>query len=100
VSLVCAFAVSPFVTVDLMPGFVIFTLLALTVGGALLGWTVLRSRVLPRWAGVLLILGLVPLFWANEQTDSILLAIPFGLAWIAVGTLLVSKPRGRTPTSR
>ena len=69
----------------LMPYFVIPGIAAFIVGLLLLAWTVLRSAVLPRWAAVSLLVGCVAMVGFNEQTAAAWLAIPFGLAWIAVG---------------
>jgi hypothetical protein len=81
-----------------MPGFVAPGVLALAVGLVLVGWAVMRSGVVPRWAGVSLVVGAALLVAANEQTSSILLAVPFGLAWVATGAVLLVQrsPRGET----
>lgn len=72
----------------LMPYFVIPGVVALCVGVILLAVMVLRSGVLPRWAGVSLLVGTAFMLGFNEQTAAAWLAIPFGLAWIAVGYAL------------
>lgn len=72
----------------LMPMFVIPGVLALGLGFLLFG--VMLLRVLPRWAGILLIIGSLALLSVNDQNERILLAVPFGLAWIAVGYILWS----------
>ncbi len=74
----------------LMPYFVIPGLLALVVGFLVLGIAILRARVLPRWAAGLLIVGALAMLGANEQTARVLLMIPFGVAWVAVGYVLWS----------
>ncbi len=74
----------------LMPYFVIPGVLALVVGFALLGIAVLRARVLPRWAAVLLIIGSLAMLAFNDQNAQALMAIPFGIAWAAVGYVLWS----------
>jgi hypothetical protein len=74
----------------LMPYFVIPGVLALVVGFALLGIAVLRARVLPRWAAVLLIIGSLAMLGFNDQNAQALMAIPFGIAWAAVGYVLWS----------
>jgi hypothetical protein len=77
----------------LMPYFVIPGVAALILGFVLLGVTVLRSGVLPRWAAVSLLLGTGAMVGFNEQTNAAWLAIPFGLAWVAVGyALWVKEP--------
>lgn len=72
----------------LMPYFVIPGIAALTIGLVLLAIAVLRSGVLPRWAAISLFVGTVAMVGFNEQTTTAWLAIPFGLAWIAVGYAL------------
>jgi hypothetical protein len=77
----------------LMPYFVIPGIAALIVGCVLLAVTVLSSGVLPRWAAVSLLVGAVAMVGFNEQTMAAWLALPFGLAWIAVGyALWVKQP--------
>lgn len=68
-----------------MPLFVISGVLSVILGFVLVGVFVLRSGVLPRWLGVLLIVSAVALLAANEQTAAVLLAIPFGLGVATVG---------------
>ena len=79
----------------LMPYFVIPGLLALVVGFLLLGVAILRAGVLPRWVAMLIILGALGMLGANERTARVLLMIPFGVAWVAVGYVLWSE-RGVT----
>ena len=74
----------------LMPYFVIPGVLALVVGFVLVGIAVLRARVLPRWAAALLVVGSLAMLGFNDQNAQALLAIPFGIAWIAVGYVLWS----------
>ncbi len=74
----------------LMPYFVIPGGLALIVGVLLVGVAVLRAGVLPRWVAVLVIVGALFMLLANEQTARVLLTIPFGVAWVAVGYALWS----------
>ncbi len=74
-----------------MPYFVIPAALALVIGCVLLGVAILRSGVLPRWAAALVIIGALALLGMNEQNTQVLLAIPFGVAWVAVGYVL---PKG------
>ena len=83
----------------LMPVFVGPGVIALAVGVALVGWTVLRSRVLPSWAGVSLLVGGALLLGANEQTDAVLLAVPFGVAWLAIGVVLMLRRTEATPAA-
>lgn len=72
----------------LMPAFVVPGAAALAGGLALVSWTVLRSRLLPTWSGGSLLAGALLLLGANEQTAAVLLAVPFGLAWVATGITL------------
>ena len=69
-----------------MPAFVVPGVLALAVGFLLFAVAVLR--VMPRWAGALLVVGAVALVGVNDQDARILLAVPFGVAWMAVGYAL------------
>ncbi len=64
--------------------------LALIVGLVLTGIAVFRTGVLPRWVAALLIVGSLAMLGFNDQTAEVLMAIPFGLAWIAVGYALWS----------
>lgn len=86
----------------LMPTFVLPAGLALVLGFLLLGSTILRSGVLPRWTTALLIVGALALLGVNDQNERMLLAIPFGLAWMAVGYVLWSDratpPMQQEPT--
>lgn len=81
----------------LMPYFVIPGVAALLIGIIMVAVTVLRSGVLPRWAAASLVVGAVAMVGFNEQTAAAWLAIPFGLAWIAVGYALWSRS-GTLPT--
>ncbi len=74
----------------LMPFFVVPGLLTVLVGFLLLGIAVLRARVLSRWAAALLIVGTLAMLGFNDQNAQALLAIPFGISWIAVGYALWS----------
>jgi hypothetical protein len=75
----------------LMPGFVIPGVLALIAGFVLLGIAILRAEVLPRRVAVLFIVGALAMLGFNEQTWRTLMAIPFGVAWLAVGYVLWSQ---------
>ncbi len=74
----------------LWPPFVITGLLALVVGFVLVGITILRAGVLPRWVAVLIIVGALAMLGFNDQTWRALMAIPFGVAWVAVGYVMWS----------
>jgi hypothetical protein len=78
-----------------MPYFVFPGLLALITGLVLIGIFIIRSRVLPRWLGIVLVVSSVALLAANEQYQTVLLAIPFGLAMMATGWFMWSA--GRQP---
>jgi hypothetical protein len=84
----------------LMPYFVVPGVLALVVGFVLLGITVLVARVLPRWAAVLLVVGSLAMLGFNDQNAQALLAIPNGIAWVAVGYVLWSGGDGSTRRRR
>lgn len=71
-----------------MPFFVVPGLLGVMVGFVLIGVFILRSGVLPRWLGIVLAVATLLLLVVNEQTAAVLLAVPFGLAMAAVGTVM------------
>lgn len=75
----------------LMPYFVLPGMGAVVVGFLLVGIAIVRAGVLPRWAGVLLVLGSLALVGANEQTELVLLMLPFGLAWAAAGYAMTRR---------
>ena len=77
----------------LMPLFVIPGGVAVAAGFVLFAITILR--VIPRWAGVLLGVGALALLGVNDQNERILLAVPFGAGWIAVGWVLWSGTTAR-----
>ncbi len=83
-----------------MPYFVIPAVLALVIGFVLLGVAILRSGVLPRWSAALLIAGTLALLGMNEQTTQVLLAIPFGVAWVVIGAVLWSQRDGAGTAAR
>ena len=64
--------------------------LALVIGLALVGIAALRMEVLPRWAAVLLVIGSMGMVGFNDQNAQALMAIPFGIGWVAVGYALWS----------
>jgi hypothetical protein len=74
----------------LVPVFVISGGLALAIGFLLIGLAVLRARVLPWWAGTLLVVGTLVMLGFNDQNWRALLVIPFGVAWVVVGYMLYS----------
>ena len=64
--------------------------LALIAGLVLTGIAAFKTGVLPRWVAVLLVIGSLAMLGFNDQTAEVLMAIPFGLSWIAVGYALWS----------
>jgi hypothetical protein len=72
----------------LMPFLVIPVGLVLLVGFLLLGITILRARVLPLWVAVLFVVGTLAILGVNDQNAQVFMAIPFGIAWVAVGYIL------------
>jgi preprotein translocase subunit SecG len=66
-------------------------LVAVALGLALVGWTVLRSNVVPTWTGIGLLAGVLLLGGVNEQSSRVLLALPFGIAWLVTGVVLVQR---------
>ena len=99
VGLLCAAsAVANFVDGDWsgMPALVGPGIVLLVVGIVLIASVVLRARLLPVWAAGLLLATSLLLPFANEQTSRILLAVPFGLAWLTAGAVLLrSRVIGR-----
>jgi hypothetical protein len=45
--------------------------------------------VLPRWDGVLLLASALVLGFTNEEDARILLAVPFALAWLVTGVVML-----------
>ena len=78
-----------------MPLFVLPGALGLVVGVLLLSVSLLRAGTLPRWAGALLVAGGLALLGFNDQNAQALLAVPFGAAWVAIGSVLAGPGRER-----
>jgi hypothetical protein len=74
-----------------MPGFVISAGASIAIGLILFGITILRSRVLPPWANWLLVIGALALLGFNDQDIRVLLLIPFGVAWLGIGYVLLTS---------
>jgi hypothetical protein len=74
--------------IDPRPLFVIPGIALAAVGAGLVAVVIIRSGVLPRWAGLSLLIGAGMLLLANEQTAAILFAVPFGIALLLVGAAL------------
>ena len=64
------------------------------MGFLLLGSALLRARMVPRWAGVLLLLSALVLLGFNDQDVRVLLAVPLGLSWVVVGSCLWATQDG------
>lgn len=79
----------------LMPFFVIPGVLSLIVGLLLIAVTVLRAGVVPRWTGGLLVVGALAMVGFNDQDARVLLAVPLGIAWVAIGWVLWSGANRR-----
>jgi hypothetical protein len=71
-----------------MPAFVIPGIVLLAVGVVMIAILILRSRVLPRWAAIPLLIGAAMLLVSNEQTAAVLFVVPLGIAWVLVGIAL------------
>jgi hypothetical protein len=71
--------------------------LALVIGLALMGIAALLTGVLPRWAAVPLIIGSLAMLLFNDQNAQVLMAVLFGIAWVAVGYALWSGETVRQP---
>ena len=74
----------------LVPAFIIPGFLAVIVGFLLLGVAVLG-------AGALLIVGALAMLGFNDENWQALVAVPFGVAWVAVGYALWSSEPARRP---
>jgi hypothetical protein len=81
----------------LVPAFIIPGLLAVIAGFLLLGVAVLRAGALPRWAGVLLIVGTLAMLGFNDLNWRALMAVPFEVAWVAVGYAFWSSEPAQRP---
>jgi hypothetical protein len=68
-------------------------MVAIAVGLALLAWTVLRSGLIPTWAAIAMLIGFLLLGGVSEQTSRVLLALPFGMAWVVIGIALIQRSR-------
>lgn len=67
----------------------LFGTLGLLVGSAILGVVSFRTGVVPRWMAGLLVLGCVVFLGINDTDVRVLLALPYALAWVAIGYRLV-----------
>ncbi|MEO5780549.1 MULTISPECIES: hypothetical protein [Arthrobacter] len=57
---------------------------------AVIGAGLMVTRVLPAWSGAMLLVTSLMLFGINDQNERGLLLIPFGVAWMVLGGLLLS----------
>jgi hypothetical protein len=69
----------------LMPFLVIPAVLVMVVGSLLFGVAILQQAMWPRWPGALLVVAALLMFCFNSEDWRACLAVPFGLAWAAVG---------------
>jgi hypothetical protein len=74
-----------------MPYLVLPGMAAVAAGFLLAGIALVRAREVPGWCGVLLVLGSVAALGANEQTAAVLLLLPVGVAWMAVGCAVLAR---------
>lgn len=74
-----------------MPYLVLPGMAAVAAGFLLAGVALVRAREVPGWCGVLLVLGSVAALGSNEQTAAVLLLLPVGLAWMAVGCAVLAR---------
>ncbi len=68
-----------------------------------IGIAAFKTGMLPRWVAVLLVIGSLAMLGFNDQNAEVLMAIPFGISWIAVGYALWSdrsSPIRRTAPMR
>jgi hypothetical protein len=81
-----------------MPAIFLPAIAALAVGFALLMLVVIRTRVVPVWAGVVVGLTLLLIPFGNQENTTVLLDIPFGLALVLAGVLVLRPPGAATGT--
>jgi hypothetical protein len=74
---------------------ILVAVLAFAVTGAGL----MRSGVVPPWAGAMLILTSLLLPLENDQNERILFLVPFGLTWIVLGGLLLPRHNRRSTST-
>ena len=61
---------------------------ALMIGSLVVGAAALATNALPRWGAIALIAGSMLFFLFNTETAAAWFALPYGVAWTAVGYLL------------
>jgi hypothetical protein len=65
----------------------IIGVVVLMVASLLVGAAALITRVLPRWGAIVLIVGSLTFFLFDTETARAWCAVPYGVAWIALGYL-------------
>lgn len=81
-----------------MPWVVAPGVLLLVLGLLLAGVIVWRAGILPRAVTGAVLVTVLLLPFANEQTSLVLLAIPFGVAWATAGAVLLRRTGTDRPT--
>ena len=71
---------------------------ALMLGSLLVGAAAFGARTLPRWGTAVLMVGSAAFFVFNTETTAAWFALPYGVAWIAVGYLLWPGPAAEQPS--
>ena len=61
---------------------------ALMLGSLLVGAAAFGAKTIPRWGAVVLWVGSAAFFVFNTETSTAWFALPYGIAWVAVGYLL------------
>ncbi|MFC9919633.1 hypothetical protein [Agromyces binzhouensis] len=80
-----------------MPFLVIPGSIGVIVGFLMIAIFILRSGLIPLWLGIFFAVSSVLLLASNEQTASVLFAIPFGLAIGAVGFFMWTNGKRMLP---
>jgi hypothetical protein len=78
-----------------MPALLLPAVGAVVLGFAVLMVVVIRARLVPLWAGVLVGLAVLVLPFGDQENTTVLLDVPFGLALALAGALLL---RAEDPT--
>jgi hypothetical protein len=60
------------------------------IGSLVVGAAALATNALPRWGPIALLVGSVVFFLFNTETAAAWFALPYGVAWAAMGYLLWS----------
>jgi hypothetical protein len=75
-----------------MPAIFLPAIAAMVVGFVVLVVVVVRARIVPVWAGVLVAVTLLLVPFGNQENSTVLLDIPLGLALIVAGVLVLRLP--------